>query len=45
MKITNVETIVLNMPMIIRGTVVPKPMGVPRTSTDMLLVRVDTTKA
>ncbi len=42
MKITKVETIVLNMPMIIEGAVVPTPMGAPRTSMEMLLVRVDT---
>src|SRR5713101_7540005 len=43
MKITKIETLVLNLPMLIdeqRG----KPMlgGRPRTSIDMLLVRVDT---
>ncbi len=42
MKITKVETIVVNMPMIIEGTVVPKASGAPRTSMDTLLVRVDT---
>src|SRR5512140_93998 len=42
MKITKVETIVVNMPMIIEGTVVPKASGVSRTSMDTLLVRVDT---
>jgi L-alanine-DL-glutamate epimerase-like enolase superfamily enzyme len=41
MKITRVETIVLNLPMLIDG---PTPMlgGRPRTSVDMLLVRIDT---
>jgi L-alanine-DL-glutamate epimerase-like enolase superfamily enzyme len=42
MKITKVETIVVNMPMIIEGTVVPKASGVARTNMDTLLVRVDT---
>ncbi len=42
MKITKVETIVLNLPMIIEGSVVPKQGGRPRTSMDMLLVRVET---
>ena len=42
MKITKVETIVVNMPMIIEGAVVPKASGAPRTSMDTLLVRVDT---
>jgi L-alanine-DL-glutamate epimerase-like enolase superfamily enzyme len=42
MKITKVETTVLNLPMIIEGAVVPKQGGRPRTSMDMLLVRVDT---
>jgi D-galactarolactone cycloisomerase len=42
MKITKVETIVVNMPMIIEGTVVPKASGAPRTSMDTLLVRIDT---
>jgi D-galactarolactone cycloisomerase len=41
-KITNVETIVVHMPMIIEGSVVPKASGHPRTSVDTLLVRVDT---
>src|SRR5262249_12483760 len=41
MKITRVQTLVLNLPMLIDG---PTPMlgGRPRTSIDMLLVRVDT---
>jgi len=42
MKITKVETIVVNMPMIIEGKVVPKQGGKPRTSMDTLLVRIDT---
>jgi L-alanine-DL-glutamate epimerase-like enolase superfamily enzyme len=42
MKITKVETIVVNMPMIIEGSVVPKQGGRPRTSMDILLARVDT---
>ncbi|HEX9685945.1 MAG TPA: mandelate racemase/muconate lactonizing enzyme family protein [Burkholderiales bacterium] len=42
MKITKVETIVLNLPMIIEGPVVPKQGGRPRTSMDILLARVDT---
>jgi L-alanine-DL-glutamate epimerase-like enolase superfamily enzyme len=42
MKITKVETIIVNMPMIIEGAVVPKQGGRPRTSMDTLLVRVDT---
>ena len=42
MKITKVETIVVNMPMVIEGAVVPKQGGRPRTSMDTLLARVDT---
>jgi len=42
MKITKVETIVVNMPMLIEGPVLPKQGGTPRTSMDTLLVRVDT---
>src|SRR3990170_488202 len=42
MKITKVETIVVNMPMLIEGAVIPKASGAPRTSMDTLLVRVDT---
>ncbi len=42
MKITKVETIVINMPMLIEGTVMPKQGGRPRTSMDTLLVRVET---
>jgi L-alanine-DL-glutamate epimerase-like enolase superfamily enzyme len=41
MKITRVESIVLNLPMIIDGAI-PSLGGRPRTSIDMLLVRVDT---
>ena len=41
MKITRVESIVLNLPMIIDGAT-PSLGGRPRTSIDMLLVRVDT---
>ncbi len=41
MKITRVETIVLNLPMLIDG-VTPMLGGRPRTSIDMLLVRIDT---
>src|ERR671937_3031749 len=41
MKITSVETIVLNLPMLIDG---PTPMlgGRPRTAVDMLLVKIET---
>lgn len=42
MKITKVETIVMRMPMLIEGAVVPQQGGKPRTSMDTLLVRVDT---
>ena len=42
MKITRVETIVINMPMLIEGSVVPQQGGRARTSMDTLLVRVDT---
>ncbi|HUG38219.1 MAG TPA: mandelate racemase/muconate lactonizing enzyme family protein, partial [Candidatus Limnocylindrales bacterium] len=41
MKITNVESIVLNLPMVIDGAT-PMLGGRARTSIDMLLVRVDT---
>src|SRR2546423_569678 len=41
MKITAVETIVVNLPMLLSGAI-PKMGGVPRTSMDTLLVRVDT---
>src|SRR5262245_58590493 len=42
MKITKVETIVITMPMLIEGSVLPQQGGRPRTSMDTLLVRVDT---
>jgi D-galactarolactone cycloisomerase len=42
MKITKVETMVINMPMVIEGSVVPSQGGKPRTSMDTLLVRVET---
>ena len=42
MKITKVETIVVNMPMIIEGAILPQQGGRTRTSMDTLLVRVDT---
>ena len=42
MKITKIETIVVNMPMVIAGNVTPKQGGVARTSMDTLLVRIDT---
>jgi L-alanine-DL-glutamate epimerase-like enolase superfamily enzyme len=42
MKITKVEAIVVNMPMVIEGVVLPQQGGRPRTSMDTLLVRVDT---
>ncbi len=42
MKITKIETIVTNMPMLIEGSVMPKQGGKPRTSMDTLLVRVET---
>jgi D-galactarolactone cycloisomerase len=42
MKITKVETIVVTMPMIIEGAVVPTQGGKPRTSMDTLLVKIDT---
>src|SRR5919109_1934755 len=41
MKITAVETIVLNLPMVIDGAT-PMMAGRARTSIDMLLVRVET---
>jgi len=41
MKITNVETIVVNMPMKLDDAV-PMQAGQARTSIDMLLVRIDT---
>jgi L-alanine-DL-glutamate epimerase-like enolase superfamily enzyme len=42
MRITKVETIVVNMPMVIEGPVLPQQGGRARTSMDTLLVRVDT---
>ena len=42
MKITKVETIVVNLPMVIEGSVMPQQAGRPRTSMDILLVRVET---
>ena len=42
MRITQVETIVVSMPMVIEGSVLPQQGGRPRTSMDTLLVRVDT---
>ena len=42
MKITKIETIVVNTPMIIPGKILPKASGVARTSIDTLYVRVDT---
>src|SRR5262249_59916122 len=41
MKITRVQTLVINMPMLIEGAT-PMMAGRPRTSIDMLLVRIDT---
>ena len=41
MKITRVQTLVINMPMVINGAT-PMLGGRPRTSIDMLLVRIDT---
>src|SRR6266581_1497874 len=41
MKITRVQTLVLNLPMVIEGAP-PMLGGRPRTSIDMLLVRIDT---
>jgi hypothetical protein len=38
MKITKIETIVINMPMLIEGSVLPQQAGRPRTSMDRLLV-------
>ncbi|NBR28679.1 MAG: mandelate racemase/muconate lactonizing enzyme family protein [Betaproteobacteria bacterium] len=42
MKITAVETLVVRMPMLIDGDVLPKVSGVTRTAMDTLLVRIDT---
>ena len=42
MKITKIEAIVVKLPMIIEGSAIPHPGGRPRTSVEMLLVRIDT---
>ena len=42
MKITKIETIVVSMPMIIEGSVMPKQGGKPRTKMDTLLVKIET---
>ena len=42
MKITKIETIVVKLPIIIEGNAIPHAGGRPRTSVEMLLVRVDT---
>ena len=42
MKIAKIETMVVNMPMIIEGSVVPTQGGRARTSMDTLLVRIET---
>jgi D-galactarolactone cycloisomerase len=42
MKITKVETMVVNTPILIAGKILPKASGVPRTSINTLLVRIDT---
>ena len=42
MKITKVETIVVNVPMVVDKSMLPVSRGVARTSMDTLLVRVDT---
>jgi D-galactarolactone cycloisomerase len=42
MKITQVETLVVSTPIIIAGKILPKASGVPRTSIDTLMVRIDT---
>mgnify|MGYP003336412778 FL=1 len=42
MKITKVETIVVRMPMLIEGDVLPKVSGATRTAMDTLLLRVET---
>jgi len=42
MKITKIETFVVNTPILIAGKIAPKASGVPRTSINTLLVRVDT---
>lgn len=42
MKITQIETIVVNTPILIAGKIAPKASGLPRTSINTLMVRVDT---
>jgi L-alanine-DL-glutamate epimerase-like enolase superfamily enzyme len=42
MKITKIETLVVNMPMVIDAGATPMQGGKPRTSIDTLLVRVET---
>ncbi len=42
MKITKIETIVVNTPILIAGKIAPKASGLPRTSINTLMVRVDT---
>lgn len=42
MKITKVETLVINMPMIVDKSMLPTARGVARTSIDTLFVRIDT---
>jgi L-alanine-DL-glutamate epimerase-like enolase superfamily enzyme len=42
MKITQVETIVVNTPILIAGKIQPKASGVARTSINTLYVRIDT---
>ena len=42
MKITKIESIVIKMPMVVDGNVVPLSRGVARTVVETLLVRVDT---
>jgi L-alanine-DL-glutamate epimerase-like enolase superfamily enzyme len=42
MKITRVESIVITVPMVVDPAAIPMQGGRPRTSIDMLLVRVDT---
>src|SRR5687768_12892001 len=42
MKITKIETIVITMPMLIEGSVMPMQGGRARTSMDTLFVRVET---
>lgn len=42
MKITKIETIVVNTPILVAGKILPKASGLPRTSINTLYVRVDT---